>query len=65
MNALDITLLSRNGPVYSVTSAGPHFFNADGSRWFSSLYARGDLTIQAGQDVLLLDSVLADGKISR
>nr|WP_254603966.1 DUF637 domain-containing protein [Serratia marcescens] len=62
VNALDITLLSRNGPVYSVTSAGPHFFNADGSRWFSSLYARGDLTIQAGQDVLLLDSVLADGK---
>ncbi|MBH3205666.1 DUF637 domain-containing protein [Serratia marcescens] len=62
VNAQDITLLSRNGPVYSVTSAGPHFFNSDGSRWFSSLYARGDLTIQAGQDVLLLDSVLADGK---
>ncbi|CAI2476084.1 Hemolysin precursor [Serratia entomophila] len=62
VNAQDITLLSRNGPVYSVTSAGPHFFNPDGSRWFSSLYARGDLTIQAGQDVLLLDSVLADGK---
>ncbi|WP_445375075.1 DUF637 domain-containing protein [Photorhabdus tasmaniensis] len=55
----DITLISRLGEVKSYTSQSPHYFHSDGLRWLGSIEASRDLTVSAGSNLYLHNTLLA------
>ncbi|MEB6539391.1 DUF637 domain-containing protein [Serratia plymuthica] len=55
----NVTLLTKNGEIKFHTSQGPHYFQPDGSHWMGGLEASGDLTLNAGSTITLLNTRLA------
>ncbi|WP_445375637.1 DUF637 domain-containing protein [Photorhabdus tasmaniensis] len=54
----EITLISRHGDVRFQSSEKPGYFNADNTRRVSTLSAKGNLTINAGKNLLLQNTYL-------
>uniref|UniRef100_UPI0011A0522A DUF637 domain-containing protein n=1 Tax=Yersinia aleksiciae TaxID=263819 RepID=UPI0011A0522A len=60
-SARDLTLLSRQGNV-NLTSEFGHYSQPDNLQIFSQINASGDLTVSAGKDINLIDTVLHPAK---
>ncbi|WP_300002421.1 DUF637 domain-containing protein [uncultured Cedecea sp.] len=54
----NLTLVSRSGNVTSRSSEAPYLFNSDGSRSLASLAASRDLSVTAGGNILLENTLL-------
>lgn len=55
----NVTVTSRNGEVKFHTSEGPRYFFPGSIRWVTALSASGDLTVSAGKNIYLRNTLLA------
>ena len=55
----NVTVVSRNGEVKFHTSEAPRYYFPDNARWLTELTATGDLTVSAGKNIYLRNTLLS------